>query len=135
GLEQRLDFAAGDEPPQVVRPADEYTFHEHHRESGPSGPHLERVPASPFAEIAAVFEIDVRDVRGGERLARLTRSRVLLHAYDHHVVLGDRGLDFTHDVDVVGCDLVADRRMDMRNIQDVTAHGSPEWACATMRSQ
>src|SRR5256885_5537659 len=43
------------------------SLHEHHGKGGPAGPHLEDEAAAPFAEIAAVLEVLVRETGGGER--------------------------------------------------------------------
>src|SRR3954467_1818817 len=72
-----------DEALELASAADQDPFDEHHRQRRPAGPHLEREPPAPAAEVAAVLEILVREPRLVEELARLLRKRVLLHA-DHN---------------------------------------------------
>src|SRR5689334_3620853 len=124
-LEQRLDLPVRDESTEFVGAADEYALHEYHRERRPPGPHLERVAPAPSSQVAAVLEVQMRNVRAVERLAGLARKRILLHADDHDVVLADGSLDLAHDVDVVGGDRIPDCRMDVCSVENVATHDSP----------
>src|SRR5205085_10455832 len=99
-LHHRLDLTARNQASKIFGPADEHAFDENHREALPARPHLERGATTPSAEIAAIFQIEVRDLGGVERFACLARKRILLHAYHDDIVRRDGSLHFADDVDV-----------------------------------
>ncbi len=123
--QQRLDLAAVDQPLHVACPANQHALDEHHRKRRPAGPHLERVAALPRAEVAAVAQVLVGDACGVERLARLLRMRVLLHADHDHIVRGHRRLDLADDARVTVRDRLPDLRVNVRFVEHVAGHRFP----------
>src|SRR5439155_13814182 len=111
-----------DQPREILRASDQHALHEHHGKGGPAGPHLEDEAAAPFAEIAAVLEVLVREAGGGERLPRLLRKRIHPHADDDDVVRRHGRLDFLQDVCAVARDLLAHGGMDLRFGEDSAGH-------------
>src|SRR6185436_18222469 len=55
--EHGFEFAAGDQPRQIVVPADQRALHEHHRERRPTGPHLQRIAPPPLRQVAAMLDV------------------------------------------------------------------------------
>src|SRR5882672_551985 len=108
---------------EIIRAADEHALHEHHGESGPAGPELERQAAAVLAQVTAVPEIFIGEAGRVEDLPRLSRKGIHAHPDHHDVVRRHRRLDFLQDVGAGVRDFIAHGGMDLRFGEDGAGHG------------
>src|SRR5882724_3157297 len=118
-----LECSARDQALEIVRAADQQALHEHHGESRPAGPELERQAAAILAQVAAVPEILVREPGRVEQLPRLSRKRIHAHPDHDDLVLLHRRLDLLNDVGAVARELPAYGGMDLHFVENGAGHG------------
>jgi hypothetical protein len=118
-----LQLTAGHEPLELARATDQRALDEDHRKSRPAGPHLERVAASPCAEVAAELEVVMGDAGGVEELSRPTDVRIAGHADDEDRVRRRCRGHVVNDVGVQVGDGLPDRGVQAGLFENGAGHG------------